>query len=132
MTKPDPKADQFLAKAKRFRERAAGFRHTLARKDLVRSRREELETMVMNLEGAARQLEAMARGAPNDMAGSAAEEIRKLRAGKPIDPARAALIKNARNVRDARVASQVLSIAARGAAAATVAQAGKGPRKRGT
>jgi hypothetical protein len=53
---PDPKADMYLAKAKRFRQRALGFRHTLARDDLMRAHRLELEQMVTNLDGAARQL----------------------------------------------------------------------------
>jgi hypothetical protein len=126
MPKPDPQSDQLLAKAKRFRDRAAGFRHTLARDDLARGHREELETMVLNLEGAARQLEAMAGGAPVETSGSAAEEIRKLRAGGAITPERATLIRNARNVRNARVASQLLNAAARGGA-----KPGGGPRKRG-
>lgn len=128
MPKPDAKSDQLLAKAKRFRDRAAGFRHTLARDDLSRNHREELETMVLNLEGAARQLEAMAGGAPIEAAGSAAEEIRKLRAGGDITPERAALIRNARNVRNARVASQVLNAAARGAGPAAPVSG----RKRGS
>jgi hypothetical protein len=114
MTKTETKSDQLRAKAKRFRDRAAGFRHTLARDDLARGHREELETMVLNLEGAARQLEAMAGGATIETAGSAAEEIRKLRAGGELTPERATLIRNARNVRNARVASQLLNAAARG------------------
>jgi hypothetical protein len=114
MPKTETKSDQLRAKAKRFRDRAAGFRHTLARDDLARGHREELETMVLNLEGAARQLEAMAGGATIETAGSAAEEIRKLRAGGELTPERATLIRNARNVRNARVASQLLNAAARG------------------
>jgi uncharacterized protein (DUF1778 family) len=128
MPKSDPKSDQLLAKAKRFRDRAAGFRHTLARDDVPRNPREKLETMVLNLEGAARQLEAMAGGAVFEAEGSAAEEIRKLRGGAPLTPERAALIRNARNVRNARVASQVLNAAARGGASPPP----KPPRKRGT
>jgi hypothetical protein len=126
MPKSDPKSDQLRAKAKRFRDRAAGFRHTLARDDVPRNQREELETMVLNLEGAARQLEAMAGGAPVEAAGSAAEEIRKLRAGGDLTPERAALIRNARSVRNARVASQLLNAAARGGPAPAPP-----PRKRG-
>jgi hypothetical protein len=129
MPKPDPKSDQLLAKAKRFRDRAAGFRHTLLRDDLARGHREELETMVLNLEGAARQLAAMANGAPIEAAGSAADEIRKLRAGGTIDPARASLIRNARHVRNARVASQLLNAAA--AHAVPPAPGDAKPRKRG-
>ena len=64
---PDPKADMYLAKAKRFRQRALGFRHTLARDDLMRAHRLELEQMVTNLEGAARQLERMAGGVDFEM-----------------------------------------------------------------
>jgi hypothetical protein len=127
MPKIDPNSEQLLAKAKRFRDRAAGFRHTLARDDLARKHREELEQMVLNLEGAARQLEAMAGGAPVEASDlTAAEEIRRLRAGHDIPPERAALIRNARSVRNARVASQVLNAAAR-----AVAKPGAGPRKRG-
>lgn len=127
MPKTDSQSDQLRAKAKRFRDRAAGFRHTLARDDLTRGHREELETMVLNLEGAARQLEAMAGGAVFEAEGSAAEEIRKLRGGGNITPERAALIRNARNVRNARVASQVLNAVARGGPAPGAVP----PRKRG-
>lgn len=135
MPKQDSKSEQFLAKAKRFRDRAAGFRHTLARKDLTKAHREELSTMVANLEGAARQLEAMAGGAPVEPAMSAAEEIRRLRETGKMDPARAALIRNARNVRNARVAMQVLNAAAGvpPAVKSAVKPAANGipPRKRG-
>jgi hypothetical protein len=65
---------------------------------------------------------------------SAAEEIRRLRATGKIDPQRAALIRNARNVRNARVAMQVLNAAA-GVPPVTPAAkpvaGGLPPRKRG-
>jgi hypothetical protein len=82
MKKPDPKAEMYLAKAKRFRQRAAGFRHTLARDDLVRSHRLELEQMVVNLEGAAKQLERMAKGEEFEMASEVAR-VRAIREGVP-------------------------------------------------
>jgi hypothetical protein len=138
MPKQDPKADQYLAKAKRFRDRAAGFRHTLARKDLTRAHREELSTMAANLEGAARQLEAMAGGSvPIEPATTAAEEIRKLRATGKIDPRRSQLLQNVQNMRNARVAAQVLNAVVRSSAKAPAGTAaarpagGLPPRKRG-
>lgn len=96
---PDPKADMYLAKAKRFRQRALGFRHTLARDDLTRAHRLELEQMVTNLEGAARQLERMAGGDKTDVDAELAE-VRALKAGGPgaggSDAAAARFMANAR------------------------------------
>jgi len=80
---PDPKADMYMAKAKRFRQRALGFRHTLARDDLMRAHRLELEQMVTNLEGAARQLERMAGGADFEVEAELAH-VRAIRDGKPV------------------------------------------------
>ena len=93
---PDPKADMYLAKAKRFRQRALGFRHTLARDDLMRAHRLELEQMVTNLEGAARQLERMAGGADFEMENELAR-VRAIRDGKPVtsDVATARFLANA-------------------------------------
>ncbi|MBL8805767.1 MAG: hypothetical protein JNN22_02880 [Rhodospirillales bacterium] len=93
---PDPKADMYLAKAKRFRQRALGFRHTLAREDLTRAHRLELEQMVTNLEGAARQLERMAGGEKFDV-DAELNEVRTLRAGaEGPDAAAARFMANAR------------------------------------
>jgi hypothetical protein len=94
---PDPKADMYLAKAKRFRQRALGFRHTLARDDLMRAHRLELEQMVTNLEGAARQLERMAGGVDFAMESDLAR-VRAIRDGKPVtaDEATARFLANAR------------------------------------
>jgi hypothetical protein len=94
---PDPKADMYLAKAKRFRQRALGFRHTLARDDLMRAHRLELEQMVTNLEGAARQLERMAGGADFEMESDLAR-VRAIRDGKPVtaDQATERFLANAR------------------------------------
>jgi hypothetical protein len=89
MKKLDPKAEMYLTKAKRFRQRAAGFRHTLKRDDLFRSHRLELERMVVNLEGAAKQLERMAGGADSHM-DAEFERVRALRAGAPAPAAVAA------------------------------------------
>ncbi|MBI3506155.1 MAG: hypothetical protein HY059_15055 [Proteobacteria bacterium] len=93
---PDPKADMYLAKAKRFRQRALGFRHTLARDDLMRAHRLELEQMVTNLEGAARQLERMAGGVDFEMESDLAR-VRAIRDGKPVtsDEATARFLANA-------------------------------------
>ncbi|MBL8833222.1 MAG: hypothetical protein JNL71_12600 [Rhodospirillales bacterium] len=93
---PDPKADMYLAKAKRFRQRALGFRHTLARDDLMRAHRLELEQMVTNLEGAARQLERMAGGADFEVEGELAR-VRAIRDGKapPGEDATARFLANA-------------------------------------
>ena len=88
MKSPDPKADMYLAKAKRFRQRAAGFRHTLKRDDLVRAHRLELEQMVVNLEGAAKQLERMAGGADFQMEAEL-ERVRAVRDGAPLPSAAA-------------------------------------------
>ncbi len=88
MKSPDPKAEMYLAKAKRFRQRAAGFRHTLKRDDLVRSHRLELEQMVVNLEGAAKQLERMAGGADFQMEAEL-ERVRAVRDGGPAPSAAA-------------------------------------------
>jgi len=95
MKKPDPKADMYLAKAKRFRQRALGFRHTLARDDLMRAHRLELEQMVTNLEGAARQLERMAGGVDFEMEAEL-ERVRAIRDGKPVPDAGAVFLANAR------------------------------------
>ena len=94
---PDPKADMYLAKAKRFRQRALGVRHTLARDDLMRAHRLELEQMVTNLEGAARQLERMAGGADFEMESDLAR-VRAIRDGKPVtaDQATERFLANAR------------------------------------
>jgi hypothetical protein len=89
MKNPDPKAEMYLTKAKRFRQRAAGFRHTLKRDDLFRSHRLELERLVINLEGAAKQLERMARGADSGMAAEY-DRMRALRAGAAAAPSAAA------------------------------------------
>ncbi|MCZ8309923.1 MAG: hypothetical protein O9320_03655 [Magnetospirillum sp.] len=83
MKSPDPKADMYLAKAKRFRQRAAGFRHTLKRDDLMRAHRLELEQMVVNLEGAAKQLERMAGGADFQMEAEL-DRVRAVRDGAPV------------------------------------------------
>ncbi len=93
---PDPKADMYMAKAKRFRQRALGFRHTLARDDLMRAHRLELEQMVTNLEGAARQLERMAGGVDFEMESDLAR-VRAIRDGKPVtsDEATARFLANA-------------------------------------
>ncbi len=88
MKSPDPKADMYLAKAKRFRQRAAGFRHTLKRDDLMRAHRLELEQMVVNLEGAAKQLERMASGADFQMEAEL-ERVRAVRNGGPAPSAAA-------------------------------------------
>jgi hypothetical protein len=88
MKKPDPKADIYLAKAKRFRQRAAGFRHTLKRDDLMRAHRLELEQMVVNLEGAAKQLDRMANGADFKMEAEV-ERVRAIRDGAPTPSAAA-------------------------------------------
>jgi hypothetical protein len=82
MKKPDPKAEIYLAKAKRFRQRAAGFRHTLKRDDLMRAHRLELEQMVVNLEGAAKQLDRMANGADFQKEAEV-ERLRAIRNGGP-------------------------------------------------
>lgn len=92
---PDPKADMYMAKAKRFRQRALGFRHTLARDDLTRAHRLELEQMVTNLEGAARQLERMAGGEKVDV-DAELSEVRALKAGGGADDAAARFMANAR------------------------------------
>ncbi|MBI1243535.1 MAG: hypothetical protein GC202_00885 [Alphaproteobacteria bacterium] len=94
---PDPKADMYVAKAKRFRQRALGFRHTLARDDLTRAHRLELEQMVTNLEGAARQLERMAGGEKFDV-DAELTEVRTLKAGgaSGADAAAARFMANAR------------------------------------
>lgn len=88
MKNPDPKADMYLAKAKRFRQRAAGFRHTLKRDDLRKAHRLELEKMVFNLEGAAKQLERMAGGANFEMEAEV-ERLRAIRDGEPLPSAAA-------------------------------------------
>ncbi|MCA3262022.1 MAG: hypothetical protein ING44_08780 [Telmatospirillum sp.] len=88
MKSPDPKSDMYLAKAKRFRQRAAGFRHTLKRDDLMRAHRLELEQMVVNLEGAAKQLERMAGGADFQMEAEL-ERVRAVRDGAPVPSAAA-------------------------------------------
>lgn len=154
MTKRDPTADQYLVKAKRFRDRAAGFRHTLARVELVRRRREELETMVMNLEGAARQLEAMARGAPIDPLVASLAEARKAGTDRAKAPSPSAagprrpppprgtpqgeLAAAAQTIRDLSAAklnnpvrAAILNNVAGRTAGPAAAKAAKGPRKRG-
>jgi hypothetical protein len=105
MKKPDPKADMYLAKAKRFRQRALGFRHTLARDDLMRAHRLELEQMVTNLEGAARQLERMAGGVDFEMEAEL-ERVRAIRDGKPVPGADAGarFLANARKLAAAKAA----------------------------
>ena len=92
MKNPDPKSEMYLTKAKRFRQRAAGFRHTLKRDDLFRSHRLELERLVINLEGAAKQLERMARGADSGMAAEY-DRMRALRAGAAAAPSAAAKLR---------------------------------------
>jgi hypothetical protein len=101
---PDPKADMYVAKAKRFRQRALGFRHTLARDDLTRAHRLELEQMVTNLEGAARQLERMAGGEKMDVDAELAE-VRALRAGGGSDDAAARFMANARKFAAAKASA---------------------------
>jgi hypothetical protein len=53
--------DQYLAKAQRFRERAAGLRHGLGSYKLPPLQRVEMERMLKNLEAAATELERLAK-----------------------------------------------------------------------
>jgi hypothetical protein len=53
--------EQYLAKAQRFRERAAGLRHGLESYKVPPMQRVEMERMLKNLEGAATELEKMAK-----------------------------------------------------------------------
>jgi hypothetical protein len=53
--------EQYLAKAQRFRERAAGLRHGLESYKVPPMQRVEMERMLKNLEAAATELEKMAK-----------------------------------------------------------------------
>ncbi len=53
--------EQYLAKAQRFRERAAGLRHGLESDKIPPMQRIEMERMLKNLESAAKELERLAK-----------------------------------------------------------------------
>ncbi|MBM3532804.1 MAG: hypothetical protein FJX60_07195 [Alphaproteobacteria bacterium] len=53
--------EQYLAKAQRFRERAAGLRHGLQSYKVPPLQRVEMERMLKNLEAAANELERLAK-----------------------------------------------------------------------
>ncbi len=53
--------EQYLAKAQRFRERAAGLRHGLESYKIPPMQRIEMERMLKNLESAAKELERLAK-----------------------------------------------------------------------
>jgi hypothetical protein len=53
--------EQYLAKAQRFRERAAGLRHGLSSYKVPPLQRVEMERMLKNLEAAAAELERLAK-----------------------------------------------------------------------
>jgi hypothetical protein len=53
--------EQYLAKAQRFRERAAGLRHGLESYKVPPLQRVEMERMLRNLEAAATELERLAK-----------------------------------------------------------------------
>ncbi len=53
--------EQYLAKAQRFRERAAGLRHGLESYKIPPMQRVEMERMLKNLESAAKELERLAK-----------------------------------------------------------------------
>jgi hypothetical protein len=53
--------DQYLAKAQRFRERAAGLRHGLDSYKVPPMQRVEMERTLKNLESAATELERLAK-----------------------------------------------------------------------
>jgi hypothetical protein len=53
--------EQYLAKAQRFRERAAGLRHGLESYKVPPLQRVEMERMLKNLEAAATELERLAK-----------------------------------------------------------------------
>ncbi|MBI1779629.1 MAG: hypothetical protein HYR63_30215 [Proteobacteria bacterium] len=55
-------SEQFLAKAQRFRERAAGVRYALDSHRVDPRERAEMERTLRNLETAATELERMAKG----------------------------------------------------------------------
>jgi hypothetical protein len=53
--------EQYLARAQRFRERAAGLRHGLESYKVPPLQRVEMERMLKNLEAAATELERLAK-----------------------------------------------------------------------